>query len=130
MNVGMSRAPVVNAWRRGTKYACGVVLAGLVSVGAPAAQLEQPLELPPGPSTARGFDLARLNTENYGAFLPFHVTDTRLLSRARQDGTVADDTRVLVTDTAAGPLALLTDQMSYHHVAQGRAGGKDWLATF
>jgi hypothetical protein len=40
------------------------------------------------------------------------------------------DTPVLVTETAAGKLALLTDQMVFHHLAQGRADGKDWLATF
>lgn len=40
------------------------------------------------------------------------------------------DTWLLVTETAAGKLALLTDQMAYHHLAQGRDSGKEWMATF
>ena len=96
----------------------------------PAAQIVSgPLQIPQGPA-AGGFDIRRLNTENYGAFVPFYVTDSELLSAALKDGRVAADTPVLVTGTAGGRLALLTDQMSYHHLAQGRAGGKDWLATF
>jgi hypothetical protein len=37
---------------------------------------------------------------------------------------------VLVLETAAGQLALLQDQMAFHHIAEGRAGDKDWMATF
>jgi hypothetical protein len=88
-----------------------------------------PLEIRQGP-TKPGFDLKRLNTENYGSFVPFYVTQTERLSAALKEGRVAADTPVLVTETAAGRLALLTDQMAYHHLAQGREGGKDWLATF
>jgi hypothetical protein len=33
-------------------------------------------------------------------------------------------------DTAAGELALITGQMTYHHIAQGQAHNKDWMATF
>jgi hypothetical protein len=96
----------------------------------PAAQVVSgPLQIPQG-AAAHGFDIRRLNSENYGAFVPFYVTDSELLSAALTDGRVAADTPVLVIRTAGGRLALLTDQMAYHHLAQGRAGGKDWLATF
>ena len=37
---------------------------------------------------------------------------------------------LLVMETAVGRLALITDQMTYHHIAQGRARNKDWMATF
>jgi hypothetical protein len=33
-------------------------------------------------------------------------------------------------ETAAGKLALITDLMTYHHIAQGQAPNKDWMATF
>ncbi len=114
---------------------------GLVAVGAlctatlsaqvplSAQVISKPLELPKGPGTP-GFDIARLNTENYGAFEPFYVTDTQPLKKALEEGKVAQDTRLLVTDTAGGKVALLTDQMAYHHLAQGRDGGKDWMASF
>jgi hypothetical protein len=88
-----------------------------------------PLEIRSG-SSRPGFDLTRLNSENYGSFVPFYVSATEMLSAALKDGRVAPDTPVLVTQTAGGTLALLTDQMAYHHLAQGRAGGKAWLATF
>jgi hypothetical protein len=94
-----------------------------------AQVISKPLELPKGPGTP-GFDIARLNTENYGAFEPFYVTETQPLKKALDEGKVAPDTRVLVTETAGGKLAFLTDQMAYHHLAQGRDGGKDWMATF
>ena len=83
----------------------------------------------PDTTSAHG-ELTRLNTENYGAFEPFYVRKTEPLSTALSQGRVAPDTRLLVTETAAGRLALLTDQMAYHHLAQGREGGKDWMATF
>jgi hypothetical protein len=110
--------------------------AGALSVAAPLAQapssaqvISRALELPKGPGTP-GFDIARLNSENYGAFEPFYVTDSQPLRGVLEGGKVAPDTRLLVMDTAGGRLAFLTDQMAYHHLAQGRAGGKDWLATF
>jgi len=43
---------------------------------------------------------------------------------------VSATTRLLVLETAAGRLALINDQMVFHHIAQGKAGGKDWMATF
>jgi Flp pilus assembly CpaE family ATPase len=52
------------------------------------------------------------------------------LQQALNEGKVAADTRVLVLSTASGKLALLTDQMSFHHLAQGTEGGKTWMATF
>jgi hypothetical protein len=114
----------------------GLLLAGLLSVAPAAAQtpaaadvVSAPLEIKPG-AAKPGFELKRLNTENYGSFVPFYVTETELLSAALKSGRVAANTAVLVTETAGGKLALLTDQMAYHHLAQGRAGGKDWLATF
>lgn len=123
-------------WRHAVNVGVGLAAVGLLASGTAAAQvmssahvISAPLELPKGPATA-GFDITRLNTENYGAFEPFYVKDTQRLSKALEEGKVASDTRLLVTETAAGRLALLTDQMAYHHLAQGREGGKDWMATF
>ena len=94
-----------------------------------AAQLvARPLEIPQGPSV-KGFELKRLNTENYGNFVPFYVKETQPLAGALKSGRVTAATPVLVLMTAGGRLALLTDQMAYHHLAQGSAGGKTWLAT-
>lgn len=75
------------------------------------------------------FDIARL-VDSEGRFQTFHITETQPLRQARDAGTLKDDTRVLVTETATGKLALLTDQMSYHHIAQGVAAGREWMVTF
>ena len=77
-----------------------------------------------------GFDITRFANVANGTFVTFSVTKTEALRDALRAGRVADDTRLLVTDTATGRLALLMDQMAFHHSAQGRAGNKDWLATF
>ncbi|HAK55240.1 MAG TPA: hypothetical protein DCP38_07115, partial [Acidobacteria bacterium] len=77
-----------------------------------------------------GFDLDRFSNAGNGWFETFHVEETEPLSEALEDDRVAADTLLLVIETATGPLAFLRDQMAFHHIAQGRAGGKDWMATF
>lgn len=72
----------------------------------------------------------RLDTTVADQFSPFEVQGTRSLREVLGEGAVAEDTWVLVTETAAGSLALLTEQMAYHHVAQGVANGVGWMATF
>ena len=76
------------------------------------------------------FNIARFSSTSPGTFETFYVTETRSLKQALDTGTVKEDTRVLVTETATGKLALLTDQMAYHHIAEGNAGGKDWMVSF
>jgi hypothetical protein len=105
-----------------------VVMAGWVAT-AGAQRAGQPVDLSDGPA-AVGFDLSRFSDIANGLFETFHVEETEPLSRALASEQVSDKTVVLVIETAAGRVALLRDQMAYHHIAQGAAGGKDWLATF
>ncbi|MBI2150593.1 MAG: hypothetical protein HYU27_08310 [Acidobacteria bacterium] len=112
-------------------FAClgaAAVVAFMFSPAA-AAQASQPAQLPNGPAKP-GFDITRFSSAGNGWFETFHVQQTQLLMKALDEGKVAEDTRLLVTQTAGGKLALLMDQMAYHHIAQGTAGGKDWMATF
>ncbi len=76
------------------------------------------------------FDIHRFSPTPPGTFETFYVNDAQPLKEALDKGSVKEDTRLLVTETAAGKLALLTDQMAYHHIAQGTAGGKDWMVSF
>lgn len=105
----------------------------IVAAGLAAAQglnrPSLPVDLPPGPAKP-GFDITRFSNAGNGWFETFHVSQTEPLRDALKAGKVAEDTRLLVTEIATGRLALITDQMAYHHLAQGRAGGKDWLVTF
>ena len=109
-------------------WVAAAVLA-IVPHSAFAQRESLPLDLPNGPAK-RGFDVKRLSNVGNGHFKTFYVTETQPLHKALDDGKVAADTRVLVLSTAGGKLALLTDQMSFHHLAQGTAGGKTWMATF
>jgi hypothetical protein len=105
-----------------------VVAAGYIDPSSAFAQANPPAHLPNGPAKP-GFDITRL-AANGGIFKTFDVEKTESLQKVLQDKRVAEDTPVLVTTTAAGDLALLTEQMVFHHIAQGNAGGKDWMAAF
>jgi hypothetical protein len=123
----------VQRWRRKLgSLATIAALATLLPLPAASqgpARQPDPVDLPKGPAKP-GFDITRFANVANGTFVTFYVTKTEVLRDVLKAGRVAEDTRVLVTDTATGRLALLMDQMAFHHSAQGRAGNKDWLATF
>ncbi len=81
-------------------------------------------------TTSETFDINRYNTAGEGWFKTFHVEHTQLLQTALESGVLIGTMEVLVTQTAAGKLALIMDQMAFHHIAQGTENGKDWMATF
>ena len=76
------------------------------------------------------FDINRARVGAGSRFEPFRVRQTQLLRQALATGAVESDTRLLVMEHAAGRLALLTDQMAYHHVAQGDMAGEPWMVSF
>lgn len=80
--------------------------------------------------SASNFDIDRYSNDGENMFETFYVAETQGLGDALGNGVVADDTALLVAETAAGRLALLRDQMSFHHIAKGVADGKTWMATF
>jgi hypothetical protein len=63
-------------------------------------------------------------------FQPFNVSETRALREALDDEAVHEDTPLLVLEQATGTLALLVEQMAYHHVAQGVMAGEPWMVSF
>ena len=73
-------------------------------------------------------DIARIGLGS--RFEPFRVSETESLRDAMSSGKLQGDTRVLVLDHPAGLLAFLTDQMVYHHVAQGEINGEPWMVSF
>lgn len=81
-------------------------------------------------TTAEDFDIDRYSTMGAGMFETFYVKDIQSLGDVLAAEIVSAETLVLVTETGAGKLALIRDQMSFHHIAQGSVGGKDWMATF
>jgi hypothetical protein len=114
----------------------GTVLTALAFAAMSASGVAQvpvrandPVDLPNGPAKP-GFDIRRFSNAGNGWFETFYVKQTERLRDALKIGKVAEDTRLLVTDVSSGRLALITDQMGYHHLAQGSSGGKDWLVSF
>lgn len=101
----------------------------LTAASQGAANKPDPVDLPNGPARP-GFDITRFANIANGTFVTFQVTKTESLRDVLTAARVAEDTRLLVTDTATGKLAFVMDQMAFHHSAQGRAGNRDWLATF
>ena len=107
-------------------------IAGVSLAGGLAAQpvlQGLPVDLPDGPAKP-GFDIERFGGAGRGIFETFYVEKTQPLQQALDDGNVSADMRVMVIETATGNLALVTGQMAYHHLAQGTADGKNWMATF
>lgn len=76
------------------------------------------------------FDLDRAIIPIFSRFKPFYVDDTVLLKNALERGIVKEETPLLLIDHEKGRLALLTQQMTHHHVAQGEIAGEPWLVSF
>jgi len=76
------------------------------------------------------FDASRANLSSANMFEPFRVESTQPLQRALDEKNVAADTPVLALERDGEALTLLTQQMAYHHVAQGEMAGEPWLVSF
>ncbi len=79
---------------------------------------------------SRAFDAGRAWIVDSTMFEPFGVAETQMLRDALDDETIHEGTPILVLDHPAGRLALLTEQMAYHHAAQGDINGEPWMVSF
>jgi hypothetical protein len=77
-----------------------------------------------------GFDVNRAMLRDRSRFTPFLVEETQLLSEALEQGVVNDDTPILVVERGGRRLALITREMTFHHVAQGEMAGEPWMVSF
>jgi len=78
------------------------------------------------------FDEARAYVSDKTLFVPFRVTDADVssLRDVLADGVVQGDTWLMIMEHDAGRLAMVMDQMAYHHVAQGDLNGEPWMVSF
>ena len=76
------------------------------------------------------FDVERASLSDHDSFEPFGVQATQSLEAALARGEVGGDTPVLMLARNDGAVVLLTQQMAYHHVAQGELAGEPWLVSF
>ncbi len=77
-----------------------------------------------------GFEPGRAILDDTWGFDPFPVTKMDPLKEALKDGRVGEETGVLLLERGDTRLALLTEQMSYHHIAQGELEGEPWMVSF
>jgi len=75
-------------------------------------------------------DITRAVLKDKDLFPPFDVGEMFPLRKALTHGDVHEETPVLLIEGEAGSLALLTQQMTYHHVAQGEMAGWPWMVSF
>ena len=75
------------------------------------------------------FDVSRARLRGVH-FKPLYVKKTLSLPQACAQHRVHDDTPILLLNHPDNPIALVTTQMAYHHVAQGEIAGDPWLVTF
>ena len=110
-------------------WAAAALLTAPVSVHA---QIEMPPEMPVDPDMPRkeGFDAERAFLGSEPIFTPLYDPSFEPLDEVLRRGAVEDDTPLLVFDAGGETLALVTAQMSYHHVAQGEMAGEPWMVTF
>ena len=77
------------------------------------------------------FDANRAMLLDSTVNVPFQVTDEiRPLRDALSDGTLQDHAVLLIIEHSQERLALVRDQMSYHHAAQGEIMGEPWMVSF
>ncbi len=76
------------------------------------------------------FDVDRAWIVDSTMFEPFVVSETRRLRDVLDDNAIHAGTPVVVLQHPAGRLALLTEQMVYHHAAQGEINGEPWMVSF
>jgi len=113
---------MLDGWKRALPAAAAVplvILAGGRELLGQAAGEEAP-----------EFDVERAYLADETIFVPFLVEETEPLAEALREGVVEEETSLLVMEHSAGRLALVTDQMAYHHVAQGDIAGEPWMVSF
>ena len=96
-------------------------LLALAGIFLPAAAAPQ--DPPP-------FDTTRLWFSSETLWDPFLVGATVPIRNALEDRLLERETPVLVLEHPRGRLALVTEQMAYHHVAQGEMAGEPWMVSF
>lgn len=99
-----------------------VPLAGLAVAGS--AQAQDTMKAVPG------FEPGRAILSDVWGFDPFPVKEMEPLRTALDGGKVGEETAVLVLTRGDARLALLTEQMAYHHIAQGELEGEPWMVSF
>ncbi|MBT3328062.1 MAG: DUF3179 domain-containing protein [Gemmatimonadales bacterium] len=95
-----------------------------------AAQDFERAPIDPDMQVKEGFDTDRAIFWAKPNFIPLRDPEWQSLSQALRSGDISDETTVVAFEMAGKTLALVSSQMSYHHVAQGEMAGEPWMVTF
>jgi hypothetical protein len=103
-----------------------------LAILAPNAEAQRFTEVEPDPDmpVKEGFDTHRAMFFAEGNFTPLRDPEFTSMREAMDDGVVEEETPVLVFEAGGRTLVFVTEQMAYHHVAQGRMMGEPWMVTF
>lgn len=116
------RSGRVSRWRRS-------LTGGLTSlIGMSGVAVAQA----PAEDDPAAFDEDRAYIVDETVFVPFRPTEDDLqpLRDALEEGVLQPGTWLFIMENDAGRLALVMDQMAYHHVAQGELKGEPWMVSF
>ena len=108
--------------------ASGLALA-MLAPGIVAQRFDM-VEPDPNQPVKEGFDTDRAMFFSSPNFVPFRDPEFQSLRNAMLEGELEDDTPVVVFEAGGQTLVLVTEQMAYHHVAQGNMRGEPWMVTF
>lgn len=103
---------------------------GLVVGGPAQAQAQERAPAQEPMPQVPGFEPGRAILNDAPWFDPFRVLTMESLAEALDEGSVTEETPLLVLTRGGFHLALLTMQMTYHHVAQGTLQGEPWMVSF
>jgi hypothetical protein len=95
-----------------------------------AAQRFTEVEADPNQPVKEGFDTDRAMFFAEPNFTPLRDPQFGSLRNAMLAGDVEEDTPVVAFEAGGQTLVLVTEQMAYHHVAQGTMRGEPWMVTF
>ncbi len=103
-----------------------------LAILAPSAQAQRVTEIEADPNqlVKEGFDTDRAMFFAEPNFTPLRDPEFQSLRSLMLQGDIADDTPVVVFEAGGETLVFVTEQMAYHHVAQGTRRGEPWMVTF
>jgi hypothetical protein len=112
-----------------TALGATALIVGLAPTPA-AGQFADRVDPDPEIPVKEGFDINRVILWSHPNFEPLRDPELVALDEARRSREVDDATTMVVFEAGGETIAIISEQMAYHHVAQGVTAGEPWMVTF
>lgn len=112
-----------------SSLSASVLALAILAPGAHAQRMTE-IEVDPNQPVKEGFDTDRAMFFAEPNFTPLRDPEFQSLRSLMLQGDLDDDTPVVVFEAGGETLVFVTEQMAYHHVAQGTRRGEPWMVTF